>query len=88
VKITNHPPPSSAEIKNEWSYTSITPIRVNGVDRDVVTINYNYSCHAPTCTSDLNINMTSDTAIARHVTGLQDTWVSTVTFRWDVRLHW
>jgi hypothetical protein len=87
VKITNHPPPPSAEIKNEWNYTSITPIRVNGVDRDVVTINY-YSRHTPLCTSDLNTNMISDAAISRHVTGFQDTWVSTVTLRLDVRVHW
>jgi hypothetical protein len=62
VKITNHPPPSSAELKYEWNYTSVTPIRVNGMDRDVVTINYNYSCPTPICTIDLNINMISDAA--------------------------
>jgi hypothetical protein len=27
----DHSPPSSAEVKNEWSYTSIPPIRLHGV---------------------------------------------------------
>jgi hypothetical protein len=27
----DHSPPSSAKVKNAWSYTSITPIRLNGV---------------------------------------------------------
>jgi hypothetical protein len=27
----DHSPPSSAEVKNAWSYTSIPPIRLNGV---------------------------------------------------------
>jgi len=25
---------SSGEVKNEWSYTSVTPIRIHGVDRN------------------------------------------------------
>jgi hypothetical protein len=29
--------PSSAEVKNEWSYTSTLPIRLHCVDRDNVT---------------------------------------------------
>lgn len=28
-------PPSSAEIKNEWGYTSASPVCFRGVDRDV-----------------------------------------------------
>jgi hypothetical protein len=27
----DHPPPSSAEFKNAWSYTSTPPIRLHGV---------------------------------------------------------
>jgi hypothetical protein len=27
----NHSPPSSAEVKNAWNYTSIPPIRLHGV---------------------------------------------------------
>jgi hypothetical protein len=27
---TNHPPPSSAVVKNAWNYTSIPPIRLHG----------------------------------------------------------
>jgi hypothetical protein len=27
----DHPPPSSAEVKNAWSYTSIPPIRLHGM---------------------------------------------------------
>jgi hypothetical protein len=27
----DHSPPSSAEVKNEWSYTSTPPIRLHGV---------------------------------------------------------
>jgi hypothetical protein len=30
----NHLPPPSAEVKNEWSYTSAPPIRIHGTDRD------------------------------------------------------
>ena len=30
----DYSPPSSAEIKNEWSYASIPPIRLHGVNRD------------------------------------------------------
>ena len=28
----NHSPPSSAEVKNEWSYTSAPPVRLHGMD--------------------------------------------------------
>jgi hypothetical protein len=27
----DHSPPSSAEVRNEWSYTSIPPVRLHGV---------------------------------------------------------
>jgi hypothetical protein len=27
----NHSPPSSSEVKNEWSYTSTPPVRLHGV---------------------------------------------------------
>jgi hypothetical protein len=30
----NHSPPSSAEVKNEWSYTSTPPICLHCVDRE------------------------------------------------------
>ena len=30
-------PPRSAEVKNEWSYTSASPIRLHGVERDSFT---------------------------------------------------
>jgi len=30
----DHSPPSSVEIKNEWSYTSTLPMRLHGVFRD------------------------------------------------------
>jgi hypothetical protein len=33
----NHSPPSSAEVKNEWSHTS-TPIRLHGVDKEYFTL--------------------------------------------------
>jgi len=29
----NHPPPSSAKVKNEWSYTSTPPVCLHGVER-------------------------------------------------------
>jgi len=31
VREANHSPPRSVEVKNEWSYTSIPPIRLHGV---------------------------------------------------------
>jgi hypothetical protein len=27
-------PPCSAKVKNEWSYTSVLPVRLHGVERD------------------------------------------------------
>ena len=34
----NHSPPSSDEVKNEWSYVSTPPIRLHGVDRENVPL--------------------------------------------------
>jgi hypothetical protein len=34
---------SGAEVKNEWSYTSISPIRVHGVERDNFTFISNHA---------------------------------------------
>jgi len=31
-----HPPPSSAKVMNEWSYTSNPPVCLHGVDREKV----------------------------------------------------
>jgi len=31
VRETDHSPPSSAEIKNAWSYTPTSPTRLHGV---------------------------------------------------------
>jgi hypothetical protein len=38
----NHPPPSSAVVKNDWSYTSTPPIHLHGMHRDdfIFTINW------------------------------------------------
>jgi hypothetical protein len=36
----NHSPPTSAEFKNECSYTSTPPIYLHGVDRDAFTFTY------------------------------------------------
>ena len=33
-------PPSKAEVKNGWSYTSSPPIRLHGVDKENFTSNY------------------------------------------------
>ena len=38
----DHPPPSSAEVKNEWSYTSSLQIYLNGVDRDNLYLQVTY----------------------------------------------
>jgi len=32
----NHSLPSSAEVKNEWSYVSTLPVHLHGVDREKV----------------------------------------------------
>jgi hypothetical protein len=34
----NHSPPSSVEVKNEWSYTFTPPLRLHGLDRDNFTV--------------------------------------------------
>jgi len=39
----NHRPPSNAEVKNEWSYTSIPPICLYGVDNE----NFNFFTFLP-----------------------------------------
>ena len=36
----NHPPPPTAEGKNEWSHNSSFPIRLHGVDRENFTFQY------------------------------------------------
>jgi hypothetical protein len=36
----DHSPPSSAEVKNEWSNTSIPSICLYGVDRDTITFTF------------------------------------------------
>jgi len=33
----NHSPPSSAEVKNEWSYTFAPPVCLYGLNRDKFT---------------------------------------------------
>ena len=33
----NHPPPSSGEVENEWSYTSTPAVCLSGVDKDKFT---------------------------------------------------
>ena len=38
LREVNHSPPSSAEVKNKWSYTSTPPICIHGVDRE----NFNF----------------------------------------------
>ena len=35
--VKRHSPPRSAEVKNEWSYTSAPPIRLHVVERDNFT---------------------------------------------------
>ena len=37
VGDTDHPTPSSAEVRNEWSYTSTTLLRPPSVERDSLT---------------------------------------------------
>ena len=37
-----HPPPPSAEVKNEWSYNSSPQICLNGVDRDNLYLQVTY----------------------------------------------
>jgi hypothetical protein len=32
VREADHSPPSSAEVKNAWSYTSTSPIRLHGLE--------------------------------------------------------
>jgi len=31
MKLTDYSSPSTAEVKNEWSYTSTPPVRLHGV---------------------------------------------------------
>jgi len=36
----NHSPPSSTEVKNEWSYITVTPIRLHGMDSENCTFTF------------------------------------------------
>jgi hypothetical protein len=50
----NYSPPSSTEVKNEWSYTSIPPICLHGVDREIFTFiviskYVKYLCFSESC---------------------------------------
>jgi len=38
----NHSTPSSAEVKNEWSYTFAPPIYLHGMDRDNFTFDLTF----------------------------------------------
>ena len=38
----NHSPPSSAEVKNEWRYTSFVPIRLLGVGTEKITFTFTF----------------------------------------------
>jgi hypothetical protein len=38
----DHSLPSSAEVKNEWSYTSTTPICLHGANREKFTFNFRF----------------------------------------------
>lgn len=40
----DHSLPSNAQVKNEWSYTSIPPPCLHGVDRDIFTFTCNFDC--------------------------------------------
>jgi len=37
---TNHSPPSSVKVKNEWSYTTTTSICLHGMQRDTFNLFY------------------------------------------------
>jgi hypothetical protein len=37
-------PPFSAEVKNEWSYDSVPPVSLNGMDMDSCTFYFNLPC--------------------------------------------
>ena len=38
-----HSPASSAEVENQWSYTSTPPVCLHGVDRDSLTFTFTFS---------------------------------------------
>jgi hypothetical protein len=41
----NHPFPSSAEVKNEWSYTSTLPVCCHHLDRENFTSTFTFTSH-------------------------------------------
>ena len=40
MREVDHSPPSSVEVKNEWSYTSVPSIYLYGLDRDTFTFTF------------------------------------------------
>jgi hypothetical protein len=46
----SHSPPSSTEVKNEWSYASIPPVRLRGVDSKHITFFTSSLCRHKTKT--------------------------------------
>jgi hypothetical protein len=60
----NHSPPSSAEVKNEWSYTSRPPICHHGVDKETYVLTYFYCLPTIFCiTFNSLICPTSETSL-------------------------
>jgi hypothetical protein len=52
----NHSPPSSAEVKNEWSYTSTLPTCLHGVDRENFNfVTFNFRLYNVSCDSSVNL---------------------------------
>jgi hypothetical protein len=51
----NHPFPSSAEVKNKWSYTSTTPVCCHHMDRGNFTSTFTFTSHR----KDLTQNSTT-----------------------------
>ena len=50
-----HLPLSSAEVKNEWSYTCTSPIRFHGVDRNkFASVNFSYVSNVE-CSSGIKL---------------------------------
>jgi len=37
-RLADHSPPSNAKVKNDWSYTSTSPTRLHGMDRNIFII--------------------------------------------------
>jgi hypothetical protein len=81
----SHSPPSTAEVKNEWIYTSTSPICLHDVDRDNITFNL---CVSTVCTFLMNKLLFSFALAASFIVNNSDFLSTTRTNKKQNKKRW